>query len=178
MVVVRRFEHVRGGQPSEGIPAWYDTLDPSHAYVGKLDNASFVDDGFSLDGNIFVSTHDAKFIRTDSPDLVLDHALPVIEMPNKLVMKDATGATMLVEHGYDARRHHRIEFLGASGLFNNVADFRWNATFNANFENAAITMVDGDNVQAFLSLDHVWTIGRLARRSKSCCGFRRGNHAA
>jgi hypothetical protein len=139
---------------TETFPAWYDALDPAHNYVGTIGNTSYLDDGHSVNGNIPVSMHDAKFIVAGTTEVALDHAIPSVVVPGfewypELVLMDVASDSIGVLHGYDPRRNHHVELLEASGITHNLSNLTWCSTFNRNDTN----MVDGDNVRVQLSLD-------------------------
>lgn len=149
-----------------GLPAWYDTLDPTHAYVGIVDDASYLNDGYSVNGRIGVSTHDAKRIVAGGTAVVLDHDRAVCPPVNvaayswyeQLVLLDHPAETLRVEHLYEPGRDHAIERLSAVGLTDDLSQLKWSATCNRDDPN----MVDGDNAQVKLGLDDfqdVWPAG-------------------
>ena len=46
--------HVANDYTQTGLPAWYDSLDPAHAYVGNILNDDPSDDAYSVNGDIRV----------------------------------------------------------------------------------------------------------------------------
>lgn len=147
------------------LPAWYNNLDSTHAYLGDPSDTSRLNDGFSQNGGFEVSSHDTKFILTPTSSLALNHDLPHLTVSNyewyeDFVMRDGASPLISCQHAYDPKRNHTIELLSASGLTDNLGDLLWNVTYNRNDTN----MVDGDNVQIGLSLDpflpdSIWPIG-------------------
>lgn len=157
---------------TESFPSWWDTLDPTHAYVGVRTNTSFLDDAHSLKTpGPDVSCHDVKFITAGPSEVALDHDLPWVVLPeydwfHHMVMMDAPAAELWARHGYDPQRNHHVEVVEASGLAPDVDDLTWRVTFARDDKN----MVDGDNVRASLGLDAflaptggVWPAGASQR---------------
>lgn len=140
-----------------GLPDWYGGLDPSHQYVGVTNDGSHLNDGYSVKGTNFVSTHDVKFIVATNATVALDHdtnVCPVVVVPGyvwhtQLVMRGQVSSDLRVQHAYRSARNHRIEILGCAGLTSDRADLKWAATYNRDDTN----MVDGDNIQIKLGLD-------------------------
>jgi hypothetical protein len=151
---------------SGGIPAWYTTLDPAHERVGTIDDANPLNDGYSLNGDLEVSTHDAKRIVAGSAVVSLDHdtaACPIVVVPGlewytQLVMRGVTADELRVQHAYRSERNHRVEVLACSGLVSDPGELAWAATYNREDPN----LVDGDNIQIKLGMDTVldaWPTG-------------------
>lgn len=145
-------DHLTGG-----LPSWYDTLDPAHLRVGITNDASLLNDGFSLNGAIDVSTHDTKNIVTPSRNLALNHdtnATPIHFVPgylwhSQLVLYAETATELRTQHAYRSAWNHHVELLGASGQVSTVSAMPWAATYKRDDAN----LVDGDNVQVKLGLD-------------------------
>ncbi len=139
------------------LPAWYADLDPDEAYVGTVNDASYLNDGYSVNGGIEVSTHDVKSISVGSVTKDLDHdpavcppiLVPGLEWHEELVLLDQPGSAVALRHLYQPERHHSVELLGASGITADLANLKWAATYNRH----DINLVDGDNVQVKLGLD-------------------------
>lgn len=151
-----------------GLPTWYTTLDPGLLFVGITNDASFLNDGHSVNGNISVSTHDAKYIVASTTLVALAHGTnecPISFPPgylwySQLVMRSISASNVLVQHAYRSERNHRIEVLACSGLVTNPADLKWATTFNRGDGN----MVDGDNVQVKLGMNeavNIWPGGAV-----------------
>lgn len=140
-----------------GLPSWYNTLDSPHSYVGLTGDNSYLNDGYSVNFQTYVSTHDTKFIVASNTTVTLDHdtgVCPYIviadyEWYDQLVMQDVDSTEICTQHAYDSTRNHCVEILGCSGLTANTHDLRWSATYNRNDSN----MVDGDNIQIKLGMD-------------------------
>ena len=140
---------------SGGIPAWYDLLDPDHDYVGITNDSDYLNDGFSQNGGLYVSTHDAKTIVAGGQRISLDHdTCPYLVIPgytwyNELVMLDHVSKTLKIEHFYEPGRNHLVELLSCSGIAESRRNLKWAVTYNRDDGN----MVDGDNIQVKLGLD-------------------------
>jgi len=147
-------DHLTGG-----LPDWYDGLDPGHRYVGITDDAGFLNDGHSVSGDTFVSTHDTKHIRCGDTTVGLDHdtdSCPIVRVPgyewyDQLILHGQVSAELLTQHAYRSSRNHRVELLGCSGLMSDCGDLKWAATYNRTDTN----LVDGDNIQIKLGMDDV-----------------------
>ena len=151
---------------SGGIPAWYTALDPAHSRVGNVGDADVLNDGYSLNGGLEVSTHDAKRIVAGSTVVSLDHdpaACPVVVIPGlewytQLVLRGVSADEVRVQHAYRSERNHRVEVLGCTGLVSDPVALTWAATYNRDDAN----LVDGDNVQIKLGMDealNAWSAG-------------------
>lgn len=151
-------DHLTGG-----LPAWYDSLDPTHQYVGITNDASYLNDGYSANGAIAVATHDAKHIVASNAAVALDrdtHLCPVVVVPGyewyvQLVLRGEAATDLRIQHAYASSRNHRIQILSCAGLTAAATDLKWAATYNRDDGN----MVDGDNVQIKLGMDdflHGW----------------------
>jgi len=142
---------------SAGLPPWYNGLDPGHIYVGITNDASPLNDGRSVKGDIHVSTHDTKFIQAGdtSVALVRDNVLcPWVTIPDytwytQLVMHGVASDRVETRHLHHSARNHRVDILSASGLVASASNLRWAATYNRDDTN----MVDGDNIQVKLGID-------------------------
>ncbi len=154
-------DHLTGG-----LPDWYDSLDPGHNYVGNVDDAEYLNDGFSVNGQVQVSTHDVKRIDIGSATVDLNHdvaicppvTIPGYEWYQELVMLDQPGRGARLTHLHDPARQQRVELVGASGITSAPDNLKWAVTYNRNDAN----MVDGDNVQIKLGIDDfldVWPDG-------------------
>lgn len=147
-------DHLTGG-----LPDWYDALDPTRQYVGLTNDASFLNDGYSVNGSINVSTHDAKYIVASPATVALAHdtnLCPIVLIPDhewhkELVMLAQPAPELLVQHAYRSARNHRIELLECAGLTSTLTNLEWSATYKRDDTN----MVDGDNIQIRLGLDGI-----------------------
>jgi len=136
---------------SSEIPAWYDVLDLGNLYVGNVADSDFMNDGYSLNGAIEVSTHDVAIIETESGFLALDHEMPHVVIPGlewyeELILGETTSDFASLVHLYDDRRNQRIDVVGSSGLVSSIDDLKWSMVYNRNDSN----LVDGDNVRVRL----------------------------
>lgn len=154
------------------LPVWYSTLDPLHRYVGITGDSSYLNDGYSVNGELAVSTHDTKYIVTTNTIVSLDHdtqACPIVVVPNytwydQLVMQGVASSELRTQHAYCSARNHFVQILGCAGLTSNLQDLKWAATYNRLDTN----MVDGDNIQIKLGMDEVlnaWPIDGVQRLS-------------
>jgi hypothetical protein len=149
------------------LPAWYDTVDPGHAYVGVVDDgAQYLNDGFSVTAQTTVSTHDVKRLVVGDRTIDLAHEeadLPHVVVPgyewyDQLALRGQPATDVRLIHAYDTARNQRLQLLGAQGLTSELANLEWSATYNRLDPN----MVDGDNVQVKLGLDdylNAWPAG-------------------
>lgn len=152
------------------LPAWYDTFDQAHRYVGITNDLTHTNDAWTPRFQRLVSSHDLKWIFTESTQTGLDHATsacPVITVSpyywwyTQLVMRAVTSSTLAVRHAEDPARAQFVDLRSAVGLASR-SELNWSATFNRWDTN----MVDGDNVQISLGLDdHVdgWPSGATQR---------------
>jgi len=149
-----------------GLPGWYDGLDPAHDYVGVTNDADYLNDGFSVNGQLHVSTHDVKRLVADSSVVELAHdeaACPHVvvagyEWYDQLVMRDEVATQVRLEHLYQSSRNQEVRLLSAGGITSTVSDLEWAATYNRTDTN----MVDGDNIQVKLGMDdllNAWPAG-------------------
>ena len=149
-----------------GLPGWYDGLDPTHRYVGITTDGNYLNDGYSVNSGVYVSTHDVKRLVAGTSVVNMDHneaACPVVVVPGydwykELVMLDQSVTQISLAHQYDSIRNHQVNLIQASGITSNLNDLKWAATYNRNDTN----MVDGDNVQVKIGLDdflNVWPNG-------------------
>lgn len=144
---------------SQGLPAWYDTLDPSHKYVGNIDDASPANDAYSVNGGLDVPAHDTAFLSADGVDVALAHeeeVLEPVEVPfyswfDAFVFYRERSNWLAADHAFDPARNHRVELISASGLVNSLAQLAWSARYARNDPN----MVDGDNLQVTVGMDEV-----------------------
>ncbi len=145
-------DHLTGG-----LPAWYAALDEELRYVGIVDDYDLLNDGYSVNGGIRVSTHDTKYIVCGETTVALDHdtnSCPIISIPayewyEELVLHGQVSTELRTHHAYDASRNHHVELLSVAGLTDDRSDLRWAATYNRSDGN----MVDGDNIQIKLGID-------------------------
>jgi len=144
-----------------GLPAWYSLLDPDHDYVGITNDSDYLNDGFSQNGEIYVSTHDVKTIVARDRRVSLDHeTCPFITVPEydwykELVLLDQVSRSVKIKHLYASDRNHLVELLSCSGITGNSQNLKWAVTYNRSDEN----MVDGDNIQVKLGMDdflNIW----------------------
>lgn len=147
-----------------GLPAWYEALDPDHDYVGVVnDSPNYLNDGYSVQGQVTVSTHDTRRLVVGDQVLDLAHdpalcppvAVPGLEWYQQLVLLDQPATDVRLVHAYDSARNQRLQVLGAAGLTDQTGDLKWAVTYNRDDTN----LVDGDNVQVKLGLDdflNVW----------------------
>lgn len=142
---------------SGGVPAWYDTIDPMHRYVGVLGDTNRMNDGYSLNLGGAVPTHDVKFVEFDGARTALDHDVavcPPVLIPDylwytQLVVYGRTASRATLLHGLSSPLNHRAELNGCAGLVADPAALRWSVTYNRSDPNS----VDGDNVQVRLGMD-------------------------
>lgn len=140
-----------------GLPSWYNTLDPNHRYVGITNDASYLNDGYSLNGTSNVSTHDVKVIIASNTTVSLNHGTnlcPVVTVPaylwyTQLVMRAQAASDLFVQHAYRSSRNHHVEVGMCSGLSSMATNLKWSVTYDRSDAN----MVDGDNVQIKLGMD-------------------------
>jgi len=142
---------------SADLPSWYDSLDPTHTYVGITDDGTeYMNDGFSDNEQVTVYTHDVK--RLVVGDQVLDLAhddadCPHVPVPGydetHLVMLDQPATDVRLIHAYDPAMNQRLQVLGASGRTDQLDDLKWAVAYDRTDTN----MVDGDNIQARLGMD-------------------------
>ena len=140
-----------------GLPPWYDGLDPTHQYVGITNDASFLNDGFSVHESNNVSAHDVKYIVASNTTVALDHdtnLCPIVVVPGyewyiQLVMRGQVATELRIQHAYRSPRNHRIQLLSCAGLTSATTNLKWSATYDRSDTN----MVDGDNVQVKLGMD-------------------------
>jgi hypothetical protein len=155
-----------------GLPAWYNALDPAHHYVGVTNDASYLNDGYSVNGAIYVSAHDAKYIVASNATVALNHdtnLCPVVIVPDyewysELVMRRQVASELLVQHAYRSARNHRVQVTACSGLTSIATNLKWAATYYREDTN----MVDGDNVQVKLGMDdflNAWPADAVQRIS-------------
>jgi len=145
-----------------GLPSWYNSLDPTLRYVGITNDASFLNDGYSVNGTINVSTHDIKYIVTSNTTVALNHdtnLCPVVVVPGydwytQLVIRGKIAQELLVQHAYRSSRNHRIQVTGCSGITSVTTNLKWAATHNREDAN----IVDGDNVQIKLGMDDILNV--------------------
>ena len=154
---------------SEEWPAWYDNLDPDHEYVGITDDWDYLNDGFSKNGQIDVSTHDVKKIIVEGNTIELDYdTCPSISVPGytwykELILLDQISDTMKIEHLYE-NRNHQVEILSCEGITSDIQNLKWAVTYNRDDQN----MVDGDNIQIKLGMDDfLYTWPNMAYQSIS-----------
>jgi hypothetical protein len=140
---------------TDEIPAWYDLLDPGHDYVGITNDSDYLNDGFSQNGQIHVSTHDVKYVVAGSTKVSFDHeACPYIIVPGyswyeELVMLDQVSRRIGLKHRYASGRNHLVELRHCSGMTSETSNLKWSVTYNRNDAN----LVDGDNIQVKLGMD-------------------------
>ena len=140
-----------------GLPPGDGELDPAHQYVGMTNDASYLNDGYSVNGSIHVSTHDTKYIVASNTTVALNHdtnLCPVVTVPGyewytQLVMRSQIAPDLRIQHAYRSAQNHRIQILSCSGLTSATTNLQWAATYNRNDTN----MVDGDNIQVKLGMD-------------------------
>ena len=140
-----------------GLPDWYDALDPTHRYVGTTNDATYLNDGYSINGATNVATHDVKHIVASNRTVSLDHdtnLCPVVTVPGypwygELVMRGQVAHELRMQHAHRSARNHCVQLLGCAGLTADRSDLRWAATYNRSDTN----LVDGDNVQVKLGMD-------------------------
>jgi hypothetical protein len=140
-----------------GLPEWYDSMDPTHRYVGTYTDGSFFNDGFSQNGQFEVSPHDISSMFFSGRQVKLDHSTdscPPIYVSGyswygDLVVLHETSDFVRVEHSYDSGKTHEVRVSACSGLVTSVESVCWAATFNRYDGN----MVDGDNIQIKLSMN-------------------------
>jgi len=140
-----------------GLPSWYDSLDPSHQYVGITNDANYLNDGYSVNGTRAVSSHDTKHVVTTDAAVVLNHdtnVCPVVVVPGyewytQLVLRGQPATNIQIQHAYESSRNHCIQILSCSGLTAAATNLKWSATYNRD----AANMMDGDNVQVKLGMD-------------------------
>lgn len=137
---------------SAGLPAWYDSLDPEHAYVGDL-AGSPGQHAYSVNGSILVFPHDTARLRAANLDITLAHevaALPPVILPAYPWFRDFVfyrhhSPWLVSRHAFESARDHRAQILSSGGLLQ-FGQLSWTCRFDRDDQNN----VDGDNVTVSL----------------------------
>ena len=126
------------------LPSWYDDLDPDHNYVGVTNDHDYMNDGYSVNGLLYVSTHDVKTIIAGLKSIDLDHdTCPHVNVPNyswykELVLLDQVADCVKCKHLYQPKRSHFIELISCDGITKKKENLKWAANYNRNDTNMVV----------------------------------------